>query len=176
MENIKILTKSFSLQILLGGKDLVHPFQVRFILDVIQARLNDNSKSLLDPYIVLRMYILVFFSFKLFNILLISSSLLFTLDTFCLSLQLEVLHAQASRLSRERLGELVKVDEYILGRKLCISYWRNQDDKNDKSETKSPCKIIIEIDNQDLSKLLQVTHLPELDSSTTLSNEPFKVT
>ncbi|XP_053200858.1 mediator of RNA polymerase II transcription subunit 14-like [Panonychus citri] len=133
-----------------GGKDLVHPFQVRFILDVIQARLNDNSKSLLDPYIVLH--------------------------TFCLSLQLEVLHAQASRLSRERLGELVKVDEYILGRKLCISYWRNQDDKNDKSETKSPCKIIIEIDNQDLSKLLQVTHLPELDSSTTLSNEPFKFT
>ncbi|XP_015794906.1 mediator of RNA polymerase II transcription subunit 14 [Tetranychus urticae] len=134
-----------------GGKDLVHPIQVRCILDIIQSRLNDNSKSLLDPYIVLH--------------------------TFCLSLQLEVLHAQATRLSRERLGELVKVEEYFLGKKLCISYWRNQDDKSeksDKSESKSPCKIIIEIDNQDQSKLLQVTHLPELDADTTLSNEPFK--
>lgn len=49
---------------------------------------------------------------------------MFLLDSFCLSLQLEVLHAQAIRLSRERLGEFIKTDEYCPGRRLSLNYWR----------------------------------------------------
>jgi mediator of RNA polymerase II transcription subunit 14 len=39
-------------------------------------------------------------------------------------LQLEVLYNQTMRLCTERLGDYIRVEEYVLGRALTISYWR----------------------------------------------------
>merc|ERR1719450_1982404 len=47
-----------------------------------------------------------------------------TLHYFCLSLQLEVLHTQSKRLIGMRWGDYVKIDEYMPGQKLIISYCR----------------------------------------------------
>ncbi|XP_074593418.1 mediator complex subunit 14 [Brevipalpus obovatus] len=122
------------------GRDLVHPLQINFIQNLIQSRLNDNSKSLMDPYTVLH--------------------------AFCLSLQLEVLQAQAVRLIRERLGDLIKIEEYNPGKRLSLSYWRHQEDPRSeiKNEAKPPCRLTVEVDSQDLFKPLQISHSPDLES------------
>lgn len=133
------------------GKDLVHPLQINYLQNLIQSRLNDNSKSLSDPYNVLH--------------------------SFCLSLQLEVLQAQALRLIRERLGDLIKVEEYIPGRRLSLSYWRHQDDPrvDQNGDIRQPCKLTIEIDGQNISKPLQVLHVPDLTpDGVTFANEAIK--
>ena len=102
----------------------------------------------------------------------ISNFASFFLDTFCLSLQLEVLHAQAVRLSRERLGDFIRVDEYIPGKIFHLYYWRDQNSR----DTKSGCRLSIEIDNQDSSKPLQISHFPELEpKETEFANQAIKV-
>jgi mediator of RNA polymerase II transcription subunit 14 len=55
-------------------------------------------------------------------------------DSFCQSLQLEVLNSQTLRLIRERMGDNIRVEEYTVGRCLVVSYWRDQTkkDKQDK--------------------------------------------
>ena len=122
------------------GRDLVHPLQKTYLQDLIQSRLICNeAKPLIDSYNVLH--------------------------SFCLSLQLEVLHAQAIRLSRERLGEFIKTDEYMAGRKLAILYWRDLS----TADSKYLCKLVIEIDNSEQDKPLIVTHHPELGEKATIS-------
>lgn len=81
------------------GKSLVHPFQVKYIHELLQSRLRDCDNPLLEVYTVLH--------------------------TFSQALQLEVLHSQAKRLCQERLGELIRVEECITGRSLTISYWKD---------------------------------------------------
>lgn len=51
------------------GRDLVHPLQINFIQNLIQSRLNDNSKSLMDPYTVLRELTSHDFSLQLYSII-----------------------------------------------------------------------------------------------------------
>ena len=46
------------------------------------------------------------------------------LDSFCLSLQLEVLHSQTLMLIRERWGDLVQVERYHAGKCLSLSVWK----------------------------------------------------
>lgn len=77
---------------------LVHSLQIQFIHQLIQSRLVDNPKPL----------------HELYN----------CLHSFCLSLQLEVIHSQLARLCRERLGDFVRVDEYRPGQNLVVQYWR----------------------------------------------------
>lgn len=60
------------------GKDLVHSLQSNFLQHLVQEKLAESVKPLNDAFEILH--------------------------SFCLSLQLEVLHAQTIRLSRERLG------------------------------------------------------------------------
>jgi len=80
------------------GKSLVHPFQVKYIHELLQSRLRDCDNPLLELYTVLH--------------------------TFSQSLQLEVLHSQTKRLCQDRLGDLIRVEEYVTGRSLTISYWK----------------------------------------------------
>lgn len=40
------------------GRELVHPRQIIYIQDLVQSRLIDNSRPLVDAYIVLRKYTL----------------------------------------------------------------------------------------------------------------------
>ena len=81
------------------GKSLMHPMQVGYVQQLVQAHLMESPKPLHQMYRVLH--------------------------SLCQSLQLEVLYTQTHNLIRERLGDHVRVEEYMHGVCLTVSYWRD---------------------------------------------------
>lgn len=81
------------------------------------------------------------------------------IHNFCLSLQIEVLHDQTERLMRERLLNSIKIKEHVPGQKLAITYWG------------SKYVLQIQIDHQDLSRPLKLSHQPELISDSPSSEQ-----
>ncbi|XP_039601038.1 mediator of RNA polymerase II transcription subunit 14 isoform X1 [Polypterus senegalus] len=120
------------------GRALVHSLQVNFIHELVQSRLFADEKPLQDMYNCLH--------------------------SFCMSLQLEVLHSQTQMLIRERWGDLVQVERYIPGKCLTLSVW-NQQVLGRRTGIASVHKVNIKIDESDASKPLQVSHEPPLPSS-----------
>lgn len=110
---------------------LVHSLQVQYIHQLIQSRLVDNPKPL----------------HELYN----------CLHSFCLSLQLEVIHSQLVRLCRERLGDFIRVEEYRPGQNLVLQYWRDQ-----ASKEKQTYQLNIHLDSSNPGKPLRVAHAPSL--------------
>uniref|UniRef100_A0A8C9ELL5 Mediator of RNA polymerase II transcription subunit 14 n=1 Tax=Pavo cristatus TaxID=9049 RepID=A0A8C9ELL5_PAVCR len=80
------------------GRALVHSMQINFIHQLVQSRLFADEKPLQDMYNCLH--------------------------SFCLALQLEVLHSQTLMLIRERWGDLVQVERYHAGKCLSLSVWK----------------------------------------------------
>uniref|UniRef100_A0A670YUL8 Mediator of RNA polymerase II transcription subunit 14 n=1 Tax=Pseudonaja textilis TaxID=8673 RepID=A0A670YUL8_PSETE len=117
------------------GRALVHSMQINFIHQLVQSRLFADEKPLQDMYSCLH--------------------------SFCLSLQLEVLHSQTLMLIRERWGDLVQVERYHAGKCLSLSVW-NQQIVGRKTGTASLHKVTIKIDENDVSKPLQIFHEPPL--------------
>uniref|UniRef100_A0ACB8FHL7 Mediator of RNA polymerase II transcription subunit 14 n=1 Tax=Sphaerodactylus townsendi TaxID=933632 RepID=A0ACB8FHL7_9SAUR len=117
------------------GRALVHSMQISFIHQLVQSRLFADEKPLQDMYSCLH--------------------------SFCLSLQLEVLHSQTLMLIRERWGDLVQVERYHAGKCLSLSVW-NQQVVGRKTGTASLHKVTIKIDENDVSKPLQISHEPPL--------------
>ncbi|XP_055987287.1 mediator of RNA polymerase II transcription subunit 14 isoform X3 [Sorex fumeus] len=120
------------------GRALVHSMQINFIHQLVQSRLFADEKPLQDMYNCLH--------------------------SFCLSLQLEVLHSQTLLLIRERWGDLVQVERYHAGKCLTLSVW-NQQVLGRKIGPASVHKVTIKIDETDVSKPLQIFHDPPLPSS-----------
>ncbi|XP_048963380.1 mediator of RNA polymerase II transcription subunit 14 isoform X5 [Canis lupus dingo] len=120
------------------GRALVHSMQINFIHQLVQSRLFADEKPLQDMYNCLH--------------------------SFCLSLQLEVLHSQTLMLIRERWGDLVQVERYHAGKCLSLSVW-NQQVLGRKTGTASVHKVTIKIDENDVSKPLQIFHDPPLPAS-----------
>ncbi|KAM4788956.1 mediator of RNA polymerase II transcription subunit 14 [Cyanocitta cristata] len=117
------------------GRALVHSMQINFIHQLVQSRLFADEKPLQDMYNCLH--------------------------SFCLALQLEVLHSQTLMLIRERWGDLVQVERYHAGKCLSLSVW-NQQVLGRKTGTASVHKVTIKIDETDVSKPLQISHEPPL--------------
>ncbi|XP_073523378.1 mediator of RNA polymerase II transcription subunit 14 isoform X3 [Phyllobates terribilis] len=117
------------------GRALVHSMQINFIHQLVQSRLFSDEKPLQDMYTCLH--------------------------SFCLSLQLEVLHSQAQMLIRERWGDLVQIERYLAGKCLILAVW-NQQVLGRKTGTASVHKVTIKIDESDGSKPLQISHEPPL--------------
>uniref|UniRef100_A0A3Q3N2I9 Mediator of RNA polymerase II transcription subunit 14 n=1 Tax=Labrus bergylta TaxID=56723 RepID=A0A3Q3N2I9_9LABR len=117
------------------GRTLVHSLQVNFIHELVQARLCADEKPLQDMYNCLH--------------------------SFCLSLQLEVLHSQTLMLIRERWGDLVQEERYMPAKYLTLTVW-NQQVLGRKTGTASVHKVTIKIDESDGSKPLQISHEPPL--------------
>ncbi|CAK8696395.1 mediator of RNA polymerase II transcription subunit 14-like [Clavelina lepadiformis] len=115
-----------------GGKPLVHNSQINYVHELVQSRLLACVEPLCDLYNVLH--------------------------TFCLSLQLEVLQAQATRLLNMSWGKFIHIDEYLPGQRMTISYWRI----NPYVVRKSPMLITICLSLSDPSRPLQVLHTPNL--------------
>ena len=118
------------------GKSLIHPLQVHYIHQLLQTRLVDCGNPLMELYVVLH--------------------------TFSQSLQLEVLHTQTARLCQERLGDLVRVEEYLTGKSLTIAYWKDLAVRELKSDL--GYRLTVQAHPQDTGKPLQVTHNPPLSS------------
>ena len=91
------------------GKALMHSLQVGYVRELAQSRLVENVRPLEDLYQVLH--------------------------GLAQLLQLEVLHNQTIRLCQDRLGRYIRVEEYILGRALTISYWRELASKSEVQDT-----------------------------------------
>ncbi|XP_061917691.1 mediator of RNA polymerase II transcription subunit 14 isoform X2 [Entelurus aequoreus] len=117
------------------GRSLVHSLQVNYIHELVQARLCADEKPLQDLYNCLH--------------------------SFCLSLQLEVLHSQTLMLIRERWGDLVQEEKYMPAKYLILTVW-NQQVLGRKTGTASVHKVTIKIDESDGSKPLQISHEPPL--------------
>uniref|UniRef100_A0A8C2ZYP7 Mediator of RNA polymerase II transcription subunit 14 n=1 Tax=Cyclopterus lumpus TaxID=8103 RepID=A0A8C2ZYP7_CYCLU len=117
------------------GRALVHSLQVNFIHELVQARLCADEKPLQDMYNCLH--------------------------SFCLSLQLEVLHSQTLMLIRERWGDLVQEERYMPAKYLTLTVW-NQQVLGRKTGTASVHKVTVKIDESDGSKPLQISHEPPL--------------
>lgn len=112
-------------------RELVLPMQLMYIQSLIQTHLTESSQPLVEAYKILH--------------------------SFCLSLQLEVLHYQSAQLFLERLREFLKIETYVPGSSIVLSYWKNQNEP-------SPYRLIIEIDQKQPLKPLQIRHVPELHS------------
>ncbi|CAH1996692.1 unnamed protein product [Acanthoscelides obtectus] len=125
------------------GKALVHSLQVQYIHQLIQSRLVDNPQPLTEVYNCLHF--------------------------FCQSLQLEVLYSQTLRLMRDRLDEHIHVDEYIPGKCLTVSYWREltmkgKENANKDLRSELGYKLSVQVDSHDPARPLAVIHVPSLGS------------
>ncbi|KAJ3641160.1 hypothetical protein Zmor_027677 [Zophobas morio] len=123
------------------GKALVHSLQVQYIHQLIQTRLVDNPQPLTEVYNCLHF--------------------------FCQSLQLEVLYSQTLRLMRDRLDDHIHVDEYVPGKCLTVSYWRELTSKGKESANKDlrselGYRLTIQVDTHDPARPLAVLHVPSL--------------
>ncbi|XP_074034115.1 mediator complex subunit 14 isoform X2 [Leptinotarsa decemlineata] len=123
------------------GKALVHSLQVQFIHQLIQTRLVDNPQPLTEVYNFLH--------------------------HFCQSLQLEVLYSQTLRLMRDRLDDHIHVDEYVPGKCLTVSYWRELTSKGKEMSNKDlrselGYKLSVQVDVHDPARPLAVVHIPSL--------------
>nr|XP_022906712.1 mediator of RNA polymerase II transcription subunit 14 isoform X2 [Onthophagus taurus] len=123
------------------GKALVHSLQVQYIHQLIQTRLVDNPSPLTEVYNCLHY--------------------------FCQSLQLEVLYSQTLRLMRDRLDDHIHVDEYMPGKCLTVSYWRELTNKGKDPASKDPrselgYRLTVQVDTHDPARPLAVVHVPSL--------------
>lgn len=126
--NVKILVEDKEIN---GVKDLVPRLQIYYLQNLVQSRLTDNPTPLVEAYNILH--------------------------SFCLSLQLEVLHIQSLHLYYERLKDFIRIEEYMPGNRIVVSYWKDHDEK-------TKFNLIIEIDSSEPTKPLQIKHNPELGS------------
>lgn len=118
------------------GKALVHTQQVNYIHQLIQTRLADSQQSALS---------------EVYN----------CLHYFCQSLQLEVLYTQTLRLCRDRLDDNIHVEEYIIGNKLTVSYWRELAGAKDGGRSEIGYRLTIQTDPNSM-KSLAIFHMPSL--------------
>ncbi|XP_028152767.1 mediator of RNA polymerase II transcription subunit 14 isoform X2 [Diabrotica virgifera virgifera] len=123
------------------GKALVHSLQTQYIHQLIQTRLVDNHQPLTEVYNCLHF--------------------------FCQSLQLEVLYSQTLRLMRDRLDDHIHVDEYVPGKCLTVSYWRELTSKGKEQSNKDlrselGYRLSVQVDVHDPARPLAVVHVPSL--------------
>ncbi len=89
------------------------------------------------------------------------------LHSLCQSLQLEVLHAQTQRLCHERLDDHIRVEEYLPGRCLTLSYWRDLSTGPAGPNRGDPgaelgYRFSVQVDPHDPAQPLMVWHVPPL--------------
>ncbi|XP_071549261.1 mediator of RNA polymerase II transcription subunit 14 [Panulirus ornatus] len=118
------------------GKPLVHQMQIAFIHQLIQSRLQDNPNPLHETYMVLH--------------------------SFCQSLQLEVLFAQTQKLLEDRLDTHIRIEEYLQGRSLTLTYWRELTQCDPSAQL--GYRLTVQVDPTEPSKPLTVLHTPSLGS------------
>ena len=116
------------------GKALMHSLQVGYVQGLVQSRLVDNLRPLEDVYSVLH--------------------------GLAQLLQLEVLHTQTMRLCQDRLGLYIRVEEYVPGRALTLSYWRELAAKSEAQET--GWRMSVQVDPHSPDRPLMVIHTPAL--------------
>lgn len=112
----------------------MHDVQVEYIHRYVQFLLLERSKSLNDMYE--------------------------SLHYFCQSLQLEVLYMQAYRMCYSLHYKSIKIEEYVPGEKLILSYWHLLAKKDLKTDL--GFLITIETEKLGTDKTFTISHMPSL--------------
>ncbi|MCL4130059.1 UNVERIFIED_CONTAM: hypothetical protein GTU68_032438, partial [Idotea baltica] len=118
------------------GKALVHPLQIGYIHQLVQSRLQDTPNPLLEVYTILH--------------------------SFCQSLQLEVLYAQTLKLLEDRLDFHIRVEEYLQGKSLTLTYWRELTHRDPNIQL--GYRLTVQVDPSHVSRPLMLLHTPSLGS------------
>ncbi|XP_031550485.1 mediator of RNA polymerase II transcription subunit 14-like [Actinia tenebrosa] len=124
------------------GMSLVHDLQINYIHQLVQSRLFQEESPLVDLYNCLH--------------------------TFCLSLQLQVLHFQAKQLITERWHENVKIDSSISEQSFTLYYWRNTSGQQQQQQpltVQTPTqanKLTISYKSENTPPSLRIIHQPEI--------------
>lgn len=85
-----------------GGRSLVHRQQLEYLHNIAQMRVYDKDGDPRPPLV------------HLYDML----------HDFCLSLQLDLLHEQTTRLMMLRCGDILSLDSYVPGQSFTVSYWK----------------------------------------------------
>ncbi|XP_050538100.1 mediator of RNA polymerase II transcription subunit 14 [Daktulosphaira vitifoliae] len=119
------------------GKPLVHPLQIQYIHQVVQARLLEccsiGEEPLTQVYMVLHY--------------------------FCQSLQLEVLFSQTRILCKDRLDGHIHITEYTAGKCIVVSYWR---ELSRSVSEQFGYSLTVYVDDKEPNKSLSISHSPSL--------------
>ncbi|XP_064090575.1 mediator of RNA polymerase II transcription subunit 14-like [Macrobrachium nipponense] len=118
------------------GKPLVHQMQIAFIHQLVQSRIQDNPNPLHETYMVLH--------------------------AFCQALQLEVLCVQTKKLLEDRLDYHIRIEEYLQGKSLTLTYWRELAQRDPSAQL--GYRLTVQVDPTEPSKPLMVLHTPSLSS------------
>ncbi|KAF1761166.1 hypothetical protein GCK72_009420 [Caenorhabditis remanei] len=134
--NIKILVEDYELGM---GLPLVHPLQLNQIHGVLQSRMNVAANPIKEAF--------------------------FFLHSFCVSLQLDVLYCQTSRMAAGRLRENIVIEKYdAKERVLIVGYWvkRSKNKKLTVGQLKVDAQYRVQVyeDKDDKLGGLKVRHFP----------------
>ncbi|CAI2348423.1 unnamed protein product [Caenorhabditis sp. 36 PRJEB53466] len=134
--NIKILVEDYELGL---GLPLVHPVQLNQLHGVLQTRMNVAANPVKEAF--------------------------FFLHSFCVSLQLDVLYCQTSRLAAGRLRENITIEKYDpKERVLIVGYWvkRSKNRRLTVGQVKYDAQYRVQVyeDKEDKLGGLKVRHFP----------------
>lgn len=134
--NIKILVEDYELGM---GLPLVHPLQLNQLHGVLQSRMNVALNPIKEAFAFLH--------------------------SFCVSLQLDVLFCQTSRLAAGRLRENITIETYDMKeRTLVVGYWvkRSKSKKLTVGQVKYDAQYRVQVyeDKEDKLGGLKVRHFP----------------
>lgn len=134
--NIKILVEDYELGM---GLPLVHPLQLNQIHGVLQSRMNVAANPIKEAF--------------------------FFLHSFCVSLQLDVLYCQTSRMAAGRLRENIVIEKYdAKERVLVVGYWvkRSKNKRLTVGQLKVDAQYRVQVyeDKDDKLGGLKVRHFP----------------
>ncbi|KAL3315195.1 Mediator of RNA polymerase II transcription subunit 14 [Cichlidogyrus casuarinus] len=126
---------------------IIHPKQNQFLQAHLQSRIIHRS---IDPRPPL-------------------SIIYETMHSFCMALQLDLLHEQAQKSKNRRFDGQMFIESYKPGHSMCVSYWRELAKNNFHASLQADGKLapqaymlMIHLDELDPLKPLVVTHLPKL--------------
>jgi mediator of RNA polymerase II transcription subunit 14 len=126
--NVKILVEDYDIGY---GTKLVHPLQVNFIHQLLQAKMDVSSQPLHDAYLLLH--------------------------SFCQSLQLDLLYCQVVQMASTISPNMLQVEKYDPKEALLIvSYWLTKTNK----KLSSQFRITISGDKNSPHTSLKVRHYP----------------
>uniref|UniRef100_A0A5S6R235 Mediator of RNA polymerase II transcription subunit 14 n=1 Tax=Trichuris muris TaxID=70415 RepID=A0A5S6R235_TRIMR len=128
------------------GAELLNAYQVAFLHQYLQGKLNIAKEPLVELYNLLH--------------------------SFCLSIQLDLLFCQTHRLLGEYMSSSLAVEEYVKSERLVVTYWREDQARPRREFTRvqdalpkasSSYKMIIYVDQDNPQRGLQVLHMPKSD-------------
>uniref|UniRef100_A0A1X7SWS4 Mediator of RNA polymerase II transcription subunit 14 n=3 Tax=Amphimedon queenslandica TaxID=400682 RepID=A0A1X7SWS4_AMPQE len=150
----------FEVTLTLVGDDLSLPWRVLDLKILVGHALSGSPVLVTEQQ---RLYLLQLVQSRLCSVDGNLNDMFNTLHHFCLSLQLDCLHAEVERLSVAVCGVYMKVEDYVPGHLIRLVYWRHTGPAYLLNNTSSPWpRITIYINPHSQTRQLITSHTPPL--------------